>query len=364
MCIISVLIERKDAYSGENDMNVTFMIGNGFDLRMGMHTKYTDMYDSYVASDSEDDVIRKFKNVLSADGAKKYVNWGDFELAMAKYARAFETEQDFIKCVRDFKSHMVMHLKKEEEQFLEYLKSFDNSFSACVKTIDEALSNYCDGQTPNVISKIKKIENRTGIAHDFITFNYTRIFDYLLERYKNYHKIMFPINPIHIHGNLEGDVVLGIDNMAQVDKLKYPTTKRFERAFIKPNFNEEYNNQRVMDACNLIKQSDVICVYGMSLGKSDETWINQLSKWLLADENHHLIYYQHSQDIFNSWNSDEKMDVEDERKEILLRRLFQTDEDIETVYDRVHIPIGFDIFDIHKNLKKNNISTMGSMSPG
>jgi len=73
---------------------------------------------------------------------------------------------------------------------------------------------------------------------------------------------------------------------------------------------------------------------------------------------------QHSQDIFNSWNSDEKMDVEDERKEILLRRLFQTDEDIETVYDRVHIPIGFDIFDIHKNLKKNNISTMGSMLPG
>ena len=29
-------------------MNVTFMIGNGFDLRLGMKTRYTDMYDGYI----------------------------------------------------------------------------------------------------------------------------------------------------------------------------------------------------------------------------------------------------------------------------------------------------------------------------
>lgn len=44
-------------------MNVTFMIGNGFDLRLGMRTRYADMYTGYVNTPETEgekkDVIRK-----------------------------------------------------------------------------------------------------------------------------------------------------------------------------------------------------------------------------------------------------------------------------------------------------------------
>ena len=38
-------------------MGVTFLIGNGFDLNLGMKTRYTDMYDSYIKSESKSTVI-------------------------------------------------------------------------------------------------------------------------------------------------------------------------------------------------------------------------------------------------------------------------------------------------------------------
>lgn len=31
-------------------MNITFLIGNGFDIQMGLKTSYTDFYDNVVAS--------------------------------------------------------------------------------------------------------------------------------------------------------------------------------------------------------------------------------------------------------------------------------------------------------------------------
>lgn len=45
-------------------MNITFMIGNGFDLHLGMKTRFIDMYDGYIKSASKDDVIRNFKKHL------------------------------------------------------------------------------------------------------------------------------------------------------------------------------------------------------------------------------------------------------------------------------------------------------------
>lgn len=51
-------------------MNITFMIGNGFDLHLGMKTRFTDMYEGYIQSPSEDIVIQRFKEDLKESPAK------------------------------------------------------------------------------------------------------------------------------------------------------------------------------------------------------------------------------------------------------------------------------------------------------
>ena len=46
-------------------MNVTFMIGNGFDLGIGLRTAYSDFYKVYCKTNSKDSPeVRKFKSEL------------------------------------------------------------------------------------------------------------------------------------------------------------------------------------------------------------------------------------------------------------------------------------------------------------
>ena len=45
-------------------MNITFMIGNGFDLNIGLKTRYKDFILEYLKIDTKDDMLKKFKKIL------------------------------------------------------------------------------------------------------------------------------------------------------------------------------------------------------------------------------------------------------------------------------------------------------------
>lgn len=53
-------------------MNITFMIGNGFDLKMGLKSKYSDIYNVYTDDNNRTDneIFEKFKDVLRKDSPK------------------------------------------------------------------------------------------------------------------------------------------------------------------------------------------------------------------------------------------------------------------------------------------------------
>lgn len=47
-------------------MNITYLIGNGFDVNIGLKSSYADFYKSYVNNhpDNEADVVTRFKNKI------------------------------------------------------------------------------------------------------------------------------------------------------------------------------------------------------------------------------------------------------------------------------------------------------------
>ena len=215
-------------------MNITFLIGNGFDMNLGMKTRYTDMYDSYINSKSSNEVIAQFKKDLKKDEHKHYENWSDFEMGMAFYARNFSNESDFVACIRDFKTHMVKWLKNEEVGFAKTILPNNKIGNEMVKSIE----SFYVGSTPNVKYTIEDIifqENHCDC--NFITFNYTFALDAIIARTSklfNANKMTYAIHePIHIHGDLENDVVLGVDNKDQINSF-FRTTRKTNLAFIKP----------------------------------------------------------------------------------------------------------------------------------
>lgn len=334
-------------------MNVTFMIGNGFDLRLGMKTRYTDMYDGYISTHSDNDTIEKFKNTLKLDAWQNYQTWGDFEIAMAHHAKNFKKEEDFISCVRDFRMYMSKHLKNEQNSLIEKMREYDEYFFA--DEMVKSLRNFYAGYTPNVSNTINQIGDINFARFRFVTFNYTKILEELLYGINSVPYFLQHNQPVHIHGDLDHNVVLGADNISQLGQFPFEKTKKLERAFIKPEFNLQYDKSRVEDAQFAINQADIICIYGMSLGESDKTWIDKISSWLIGNDSHHLIYYHYSDKNYQVWEIDEKMDEEDELKESLLVKLNIPLEKREEIFEQIHIPVGYDIFNFVEVMKNRPI---------
>lgn len=326
-------------------MNVTFMIGNGFDLRLGMNTRFSDMYDGYIKSPSASAVIADFKETLKAD-APKYKTWGDFEMAMALEANNLGNEDEFVEALRDFKRFLVDYLRSEEENFLQKVRRSNSTTEKCRNEMLYSVENFYKKLTPNVVSKLNDLGIDGAPDYCAITFNYTESFDILSEIAGGY-RITRKMNEIvHVHGKLDSDIVLGVDSLEQVAKLHYKTTRKFERAFIKPFFNQSYDLSRITAAERIIKNSDVICIYGMSLGDSDRSWLSRIREWLLADQRHHLVRFIYKPGVFAECNWDAVMDEEDERIEDFLEILCTSPEEKETLRNQIHIPVLYDIFKI------------------
>lgn len=323
--------------------NITFIIGNGFDINLGMATKYSDIYKSYIETPSFNENIKQFKRSLSSD----YKLWSDFEIGMAKYASRFGSEQDFIECIRDFKGHMVAYLLKEQSTFEK--PQLENKYVQLTyaRFIEQSLISFADGCFPNAKRKMDLFLKERPTYYNIITLNYTTILDNMIDVYnKNLFnsKQLYSISrPIHLHGKLGEDIVLGTDNEDQI-LHSFGLTRSGRRAFIKPFVNREYDQYRVDTAKEVIENSNVICIYGMSFGESDLTWTTQIINWLLSSKDHHLIYNYYDSQQYPLYNQDFLLDLEDSRKYEILKKTKLTDEQIDKIYSQVHISIMKNIF--------------------
>lgn len=329
--------------------NITFILGNGFDLSLHMKTSYSHIYSGYVDTPSASKVIVDFKTELGY--RKPFDKWSDFEMGMAEYAQSLSSEEELIECVRDFKQYMVEHLRREDEQLQDLIRD-DVYATQFVKELDRSFEKFYDSFSPNVRAEFEKVlgKSKTLSNYDVITFNYTKSLERLYIAKFMQQKVLMKL-PLHIHGDLENGVVLGVDNVGQIKNTSYNLTKKGCRAFVKTIFNEQYDKSRVVTAKQMIEKSSVICTYGFSLGESDRVWVDLLIEWLRKDPNHHLVVYKYDTNIYNRCVFDELMDVEDEKKAELMRRLGINDVNIE---NQIHIPVGYDIFNFEFEEKEDN----------
>lgn len=321
-------------------MNITFLIGNGFDVNLGMKTKYTDIYNTYTVSPSKADNIKKFKEEID----ENYKNWSDFEMGMAGYAENFATETDFVECVRDFKDCLVECIKTQEKSFFSRMQGLYRN-EKCDAFFDD-LKNINQSLIPKDSDVLDDLCRYQMIRYNFITYNYTRSLDFVVEVYKENHNIDVPIlqTPIHVHGTLGKDIILGVDKINQFKNLQYNPTNKTERIFVKPKVNEEYDSKRVTRALSVIENSNIICVYGMALGDSDKMWREKIKEWLLTNENNHMIYSYYDEVPHPRHHTDVILELEEDRKIEILSRLEFTPAEIEQTKKQLHIPIGINIF--------------------
>lgn len=326
-------------------MVVTFLIGNGFDINCGLKCTFREICEEYIQARSKSEAIKQFKGNID----RNIDTWADFEMAMNRFLSNFRTEEEALECIRDFKRFMKGVLKREEALFLSRInKKKGESISKAYKDeMKTSLLSFYTGISNNITSKYRDSLAVNKVEFAFVTFNYTRVLGILLDSIET--------NPsvIHIHGDLDDETVVGIDNDEQLNhNLQFEPTVDLRREFIKTTFNQEYDTDRVFYADHMISDCDVMCVYGMSLGDSDMSWRNKILKWLMNNPDHQLFLFQYDCSKLEYITVPHRMSLEDKAKNAFFNRISIDDAVKEKIRPRIHIPIGRNIFNINGVLTK------------
>ena len=100
-------------------MQVTFLVGNGFDLNAGLRTRFSDFFKVYCEETANDTpVIKKFKEEIGTNVEL----WSDFEKQMGAYTSKVTKDipeegklsiEDYYTCIDDFRNKFIIYLNEE-----------------------------------------------------------------------------------------------------------------------------------------------------------------------------------------------------------------------------------------------------------
>lgn len=249
-------------------MNVLFILGNGFDINLGLHTGYQDFYEYYLKQPSTNPVIVKLKEYLKK---ARYTTWADLEIGLGSYTAEVENIDQMRTVYYDIGDNLRAFLNKEEASF----SSSDEVLGAITKGFVSPHSFLPHGMR-DAIDVYRIGHNHFMI--DVISFNYTNTLE----------KILQPLSPVnssiqlgnqtffrgihHVHMQLDDeDVIMGVNDESQILN-KDLLDDELRGLLIKPYINKELQNLIDIDCINLIQNADLICVFGVSLGETDLLW--------------------------------------------------------------------------------------------
>ena len=292
-------------------MNITFLVGNGFDLNLGLKTKYQDFLSTYVKKKDciyqhtvNNDAIRVFKSDILDDFDK----WSSAEEAFGEYTAEFANRKrnadEFCDCHEDFCSRLAEYLDEQQQKFdvesqLEYVTNvFANSIS---------FTNFINHFREKQQQQLKDAARVFGDAYNynFINFNYTTTLDKCVNFVRENSGILGvrrndgKIYPnrigeiIHVHGYTDRDMVLGVNDVSQIKDLGLFNGygDEYLNQFIKQKTNEMNENNIDERTHDLLKRSDLIYIYGMSIGKTDALWWQRIIQIMLNRKNVHTIIH-------------------------------------------------------------------------
>lgn len=320
-------------------MKVIFIIGNGFDINLGMKTKYSDFYSYYQTIGSQSDIVKKLKVNISGD----YKSWSDLELALGNYTENIESLAEFDEVFEDIEDNLADYLEQEENKL--DLNKIDT----------EKLYNYIcypersllKADTDKLITYKNNWKNNEW-SINIITLNYTRILDKLFtDTTKNkqigtHHNYQINLNGIeHIHGYVDDRMIMGVNDISQIKNSNFHENREVLEALIKTNCNK-VNKHTIDNLCTQqIQSANLICIFGSSIGDTDNYWWELIGKQL--KENCELIIFTKGEEI-KQRRSHLKARLEREVKDLFLKKTKLSEEEKTVVADKIYVGINTGIF--------------------
>lgn len=298
-------------------MNITFLVGNGFDINLGLKTRYTDFYPYFLAHGP--------KGIITDDISENYDCWADMECALGKLLRKVSPEQipSFLDQKASLENCLADYLRNEEKRIDLSSSTVQKEFQ---KNISELYRDFSQRDRNAFFTWQKQVSD--SIKYQFISFNYTSTLDQIIEPAKlnkqfaahktpglTYSDIVGSI--LHLHGTLSDGLILALDNDKQIENPDLQTNTDLVDYMIKSRINDSLGELKIEAAKNIINASDYVFIYGMSLGATDAMWWNYLAKWLNEKSVRRLVLYAYEKPTGNP-SGPEKLRQQDKWKNAFL----------------------------------------------
>lgn len=265
---------------------------------MGAPTSYKDFYhyleEKYPNSDTQNGIYLK----IFKDKEDDYTNWSDLEVAIGKY-----TEQENIdeqKFLDDY-DELVIDLSQYLKSLQEIYSSISLSYMTEIfkGTLNRYRAGLSDREADILRGALWEKYKTEDTVVNFITFNYTDIFDRLFERTsgfleKNDSKAYFLLErPIHIHGTVNRFLTLGVNDEEQLSSYLSDEAKE---SLIKPKVLDALGTNIHNEVKTILSKTNLFIVYGMSLGVTDRSWWNTIAKECLNQDGY-IILHQYDENV-------------------------------------------------------------------
>lgn len=269
-------------------MNVLFFLGNGFDINLSLPTDYQSFYDSYLKEISPSAIIADLKEYLSQE---RYKTWADLEWGLGQYTLRVKSVDELEVVYNDLSDHLRAYLQGLLQAFL--------PTASMREAIAQGLS-YPEAFLPYGVRR--DLEAYIGANQkrvDVVSFNYTDTFERLISNANG--SISFPKsfsnNTVlksvrHIHMRLsDPDFIMGVNDDAQIGNQAL-LNDACRNLLVKPHINRQLQYLVDEECLKLIARADLICLFGLSLGKTDLMWWDAIGKRMLSS-NTRLVFFVH-----------------------------------------------------------------------
>ncbi|WP_368236096.1 AbiH family protein [Clostridium perfringens] len=269
-------------------MSITYLIGNGFDISVGLKTKYSDFY-KYVINSNE---LKNDNNEILESIKNESDLWSDLELGLGNYTEGIGNDIDKLEKFYDDKFQIDIILReylKTQQENIDWEKSKDNIQKNFMESIYSFYSMFNTAQR----NKIKEVINHYRIGdYNIISFNYTNVIEKCVQLSEETIKL------VYLHGSLKNDnTILGVNDSEQIKNKFFKESSEMSIVMNKLKINEDIGEYTINKAENILEKSLIVCVYGMSIGDTDKYWWEKIIENLVNNKTKMVIIFHYEPNL-------------------------------------------------------------------
>lgn len=295
-------------------MRILYLIGNGFDLHVGLKTGYQSFLEYYLKQpipEGLDNVGIRYIRRLKEDIKTNIQLWSELELQFGKHTSKMGTmgssihslQEEFDIINDDMREKLSAYIAQEDKR--SYFA--ENARKVFLEDIIEPCSGLRDYEKALVDRHKTNFWGSTTNDVGIITFNYTRTIEHLLGTMPIQSSGFEIHEPIHVHGYYNQRMILGVNDVSQIENEKLRENDYVVDAIVKSNCNHTYEDAHTNKCKRLISTAQLICCYGLSFGDTDKTWWKEICDALKNRGDLIVILFSHINNMPNYSNSGHKL---------------------------------------------------------